>query len=72
AMWGEGDMLNIMISNPLPDAGRSASHARGNKIAMGNIRERLETQFGDRATLQSFAEGDQYHVKVKIPITAET
>jgi len=71
AMWGEGDMLNIMISNPLPDAGRSASHARGNKIAMANIRERLDTQFGDRAALQAFAEGEQYHVKIKIPITGE-
>jgi two-component system sensor histidine kinase AlgZ len=71
AMWTEAEMLNIMISNPLPDAGRSAAHARGNKIAMDNIRERLETQFGDRASLQAFPEGDQYHVKVKIPVLSE-
>ena len=27
-LWGEGDMLNIMISNPLPELSASASHRR--------------------------------------------
>jgi two-component system sensor histidine kinase AlgZ len=66
-MWAEGDVLNVMISNPLPDVNRNP-HSRGNKIAMDNIRQRLSTQFGDRASLQTFDEGDHYHAKLKIPI----
>jgi two-component system sensor histidine kinase AlgZ len=67
-MWAEGDILNVMISNPLPEAGKAA-HNKGNKIAMDNIRQRLQTQFGDKASLQSFEEGEQYHVKLKIPVS---
>ncbi len=66
-MWSEDDMLNILISNPLPEA-RARSHQHGNKIAMDNIRQRLVTQFGDAATLQTFEQGDQYHVKLKLPV----
>jgi two-component system sensor histidine kinase AlgZ len=66
-MWAEDDVLNIMISNPVPDVARG-SHGKGNKIAMDNIRQRLATQFGDRASLQTIEEGDRYHAKLKIPI----
>jgi two-component system sensor histidine kinase AlgZ len=66
-LWSEGDALNIMISNPLPET-RSAGHQRGNKIAMDNIRQRLVTQFGESATLQAFEQGGQYHVKLKLPL----
>jgi two-component system, LytTR family, sensor histidine kinase AlgZ len=66
-MWAEADMLNIMISNPLPDVLKVA-HDKGNKIAQENIRERLRTQFGNSADMQAFQEGGQYHVKVKMPI----
>ena len=66
-MWAEGEMLNIMISNPLPDV-RKEGHSKGNKIAQENIRQRLATQFGDAASMQVIQESDQYHVKVKIPI----
>jgi two-component system sensor histidine kinase AlgZ len=66
-MWAEGDLLNILISNPLPDV-RKNPHGQGNRIAMDNIRQRLTTQFGERANLQAFEEGGQYHVKVKMPI----
>lgn len=66
-MWAEGEMLNIMISNPLPDV-RKDSHGKGNKLAQENIRQRLKTQFGETASMQVIQEGGQYHVKVKIPI----
>jgi two-component system sensor histidine kinase AlgZ len=66
-LWTEGDTLCIMISNPLPETGR-ASHSKGNKIAQENIRQRLQTQFGDAASMQSFEEGGQYHVKLRMPI----
>jgi len=66
-MWAENDMLNIMISNPLPDVPTKAA-SKGNQIAQDNIRERLLTQYGITATMQSFEEGGQYHVKIKMPI----
>ncbi|MFQ5755021.1 MAG: sensor histidine kinase [Acidiferrobacterales bacterium] len=66
-LWSEADTLNVLISNPLPDVPGSA-HGQGNKIAQDNIRERLTTQFGNRATMQAFEQGGQYHVKLAMPI----
>lgn len=66
-MWVEGETLNIMISNPLPDV-RKENHGKGNKLAQENIRQRLATQFRGAASMQVIQEGGQYHVKVKMPI----
>lgn len=66
-LWAEGETLNIMISNPLPEDS-SKAHTKGNKIALDNIRQRLETQFGHAASMESFSESGQYHVKIKMPI----
>lgn len=66
-MWTEGETLNILISNPLPEV-KKPTQGRGNKIAQDNTRQRLTTQFGATATLQTFEEGGQYHVKIKMPI----
>jgi two-component system sensor histidine kinase AlgZ len=66
-MWTEGETLNIMISNPLPDVSKE-SHGKGNRLAQENIRQRLATQFGERASMQAFQEGGQYHVKIRMPI----
>ncbi len=66
-MWAEGDTLNIMITNPLPEV-RKNRYGKGNKIAQDNIRQRLATQFGNAATMQAFEEGGHYHVKIKMPI----
>lgn len=66
-MWAEDETLNILISNPLADMPR-AQRGRGNKIAQDNTRQRLMTQFGAAASLQTFEEGGQYHVKIKMPI----
>ena len=66
-LWGEGETLNIMISNPLPDVPKHA-HGKGNKIAMDNIRLRLQSHFGEAASMQAIQDGGQYHVKLKMPI----
>jgi two-component system sensor histidine kinase AlgZ len=66
-IWGEGEKLNIMITNPLPEV-RTNAHHKGNKIAMDNIRQRLEQYFGDQAALQTFEQFGNYHVKIRIPI----
>lgn len=66
-MWSEGETLNIMISNPLPDV-QKEMRSKGNKLAQENIRQRLATQFGSAASMQVIQEGGQYHVKVRMPI----
>ncbi len=66
-IWAEAEILNIMISNPMPDV-RKNTHGKGNKIAQDNTRQRLVTQFGDKASMQAFEEGSQYHVKIRMPI----
>ena len=66
-VWGEGETLNIMISNPLPDVPKHA-HGQGNKIAVDNIRLRLQSHFGNAASMQAFQESGQYHVKLRMPI----
>jgi two-component system sensor histidine kinase AlgZ len=66
-IWGEGESLNIMITNPLPEV-RGNAHHKGNKIAMDNIRERLHQYFGDSAVLQTFEQFGNYHVKIRMPI----
>jgi len=66
-LWGEGETLNVMISNPLPDVPKHA-HGKGNRIAMDNIRLRLESHFGDQSSMQAIQEGGQYHVKLRMPI----
>ncbi len=66
-LWGEGETLNVMITNPLPEV-RKQDHHRGNKIAMDNIRQRLTSHFGAAATMQSFEEAEHFHVKLKLPI----
>lgn len=66
-LWSEGDTLNVLISNPLPEIRKNA-RGKGNKIALDNIRQRLETHFGAESAMQTFEEGNQYHVKLKMPI----
>jgi two-component system sensor histidine kinase AlgZ len=66
-IWGEGENLNIMITNPLPEV-RGNAHHKGNRIAMDNIRQRLQQYFGDQAVLQTFEQFGNYHVKVRMPI----
>jgi two-component system sensor histidine kinase AlgZ len=66
-MWAEGESLNILISNPLPEV-RKEVRGRGNRLAQENTRQRLMTQFGAAANLQALEEGGQYHVKIKMPI----
>ena len=66
-IWGEDETLNVMISNPLPDVPQHA-HGQGNKIAVDNIRLRLQSHFGDAASMQAFQEGGHYHVKLRMPV----
>ena len=67
-LWSEGDTLNVMITNPIPEVTNQAQHRKGNRIAMNNVRERLNSHFGGQASLQNFEQRGMYHVKIKMPI----
>ena len=61
----KGDMLYLSVRNPLPvDKLRAGP---GNRIAVDNIRERLELAFGPRARLSTAIDATHYEVSIAIP-----
>ncbi len=66
-LWGEEETLNVLISNPLPEV-RKQNHTRGNRLAQDNIRQRLSSHYGDGASMHTFEDGNQYHVRLRMPI----
>jgi len=67
-MWVEGDMLNIMVTNPVAEVKSDHKHRQGNQLAMGNIEERLQRHFGDRAKLRTVSQYGTFHAKVSLPL----
>ncbi|MCG6872100.1 MAG: histidine kinase [Gammaproteobacteria bacterium] len=67
-IWVEGDMLNLMVSNPVAEVASGHEHRQGNQIAMENIRERLSKHFGDRAMLRTVAQHGNFHAKISLPL----
>lgn len=60
-------VLEIRVSNPLPgDDGQTKSE--GNRMAINNIRSRLQTLYGSAASLTNRPEGDEYRVELSFPI----
>jgi two-component system, LytTR family, sensor histidine kinase AlgZ len=58
--------LNIQISNPLNP--KQQQHAKGNKMALDNIRERLDLAFLGQAKIEHLVENDLYKVMITIPL----
>lgn len=59
------DELHIDIRNPYHKAG--GGHHAGNKMAMGNIRERLALHFDAEASLKTTVGNDYYQVHLSLP-----
>ena len=65
---GTGDEIVIRLTNPFAPAGDR--HA-GNRMAIANIRERLQLHFDAEASMDSRATGNTYEVTIRLPyITA--
>jgi two-component system sensor histidine kinase AlgZ len=65
---GPGDQVLIRLTNPFR---AGADNHVGNRMAIANIRERLQLHFDAEASLQSRAEGGTYEVILRLPhITA--
>jgi two-component system sensor histidine kinase AlgZ len=63
----KGDVIELRVSNPLP--GATAGPARtGNRIALENIRERLELAYPGRARVEVANTGAEYQVTLTFPM----
>jgi two-component system sensor histidine kinase AlgZ len=63
-----GGQLVMVLCNPFPGGGR---HSAGNRMAIVNIRERLQLHFDAEATMRSEVKDGLYRVTIRMPyITA--
>ena len=58
------DQVHMVLRNPYPKYG---NHHAGNKMALGNIRERLALHFDAEASLQARVGESEYEVHITIP-----
>ena len=63
----QDDKLSIQISNPVSHRS-GQQHERGNRMAVENIRERLDLAFDGQAKLEQLVENDLYKVNICIPL----
>lgn len=60
------ELLTIVVRNPLP---AGAVTRDGNRVALSNIRERLQLLYGALATVKAGRFGDEYIVTLRFPYT---
>ena len=64
----EGGEVAVMLTNPYPREGR---HAGGNRMAVANIRERLQLHFDAEASMKAEVKDGLYTMTIRLPyITA--
>jgi two-component system sensor histidine kinase AlgZ len=61
----DGDIIGLTVRNPLPEAGEAA-HA-GNRVALDNIRERMDLIYPGRSSVEASRIGDEYIVRLRFP-----
>lgn len=57
-------LVTVVVRNPMPDA---PTPRDGNRLALANIRERLELMYGARATVKAGRFDDEYIVTLRFP-----
>lgn len=62
------DEVHVVLKNPYR---KSGSHHAGNKMAVGNIRERLALHFDAQASLLTTVTDDEYQVHITVPYRKE-
>jgi two-component system sensor histidine kinase AlgZ len=60
-------MVTIVVRNPLPDA--NLTMRDGNRLALANIKERLDLMYGERATVKAGRFDEEYIVTLRFPFT---
>lgn len=61
----DGDIIGLMVRNPLPESGEAA-HS-GNRVALENIRERMDLIYPGRSSVEAGRVGDEYVVHLRFP-----
>ncbi len=61
-------MITVVVRNPVPLANLTVRE--GNRLALANIKERLELMYGERATVKSGRFDEEYIVTLRFPFTA--
>jgi len=60
----KGERLEIELSNPIPETSRQQA---GNRMALANIKERLQLHFDAEASLATRAEDGRFLVRISLP-----
>ncbi len=66
-IYSKGTELHIIISNPYAPHN---NHHNGNKMALANIKERLQLHFDLEAALKMEAKDNRYEVHIRLPLSA--
>jgi two-component system sensor histidine kinase AlgZ len=66
----DGGIIGLTVRNPLPEAGDSV-HS-GNRIALANIRERMELLYPGRSSVEAARLGDEYIVRLRFPYVEDS
>ena len=61
--------IELVVSNPVPRDGSPSEPRAGNRLALDNIRQRLDLAYGGRGSLKVEREADSYRVTVRFPYT---
>jgi two-component system sensor histidine kinase AlgZ len=61
----DGDTIGITVRNPLPEASEPAHE--GHRLALANIRERMELMYAGRALVEAGRQGDEFVVRLRFP-----
>jgi two-component system, LytTR family, sensor histidine kinase AlgZ len=62
------DEVHVVLKNPYR---KNGAHHGGNKMAVGNIRERLSLHFDAEASMSTTVTGNEYHVHIRMPYLKE-
>lgn len=66
AISTSGKQMHIVLTNPYHS---ESTHVSGNRMAIANIKERLQLHFDAEASLRADIKGAQYIVRINMPVT---
>lgn len=65
-LWEEGGDIRIRVNNPFPVKSKARPEPRGHSL--DNLRQRLQSHYGDAAQLEAIGENGQFSVTAVIPL----
>jgi two-component system sensor histidine kinase AlgZ len=62
-------VVELVVTNPVAPGAEADEPRSGNRLALDNIRQRLDLAYGGRGSLTVEREPDRYRVTVRFPYT---